>query len=247
MAVVGSTGKTGIAVAAALADSQFEVRRLSSENSNLETGEGLLAAFSGCAVVYHLAPNFHPMEVEIAANAISAAEQAGVEKFVFHSVLHPQISAMPHHLAKSKAEELVMASGLRWGIIQPSAYAQNLNEQVVAEVPYRVSAPFSFVDLTDVGLAAARLVLDDVTDFGIFEASGPTTSVEEVASALGWHFAEIELERWFASNSALPQYQFDALTAMFSYYNEHGLVGSDFTLTELLGREPIHAIDALRL
>jgi NAD(P)H dehydrogenase (quinone) len=246
VAVVGSSGKTGRAISAALIESGLEVRGLTRANVNLETGEGLIDAFAGCSAVYHLAPNLHPLEVEMARHVLTAAQQAGVEKLVFHSVLQPQISAMPHHVAKSRAEELVIASGLNWAILQPSAYAQNLTQSVVGALPYRASAPFSFVDLRDVALAAVRLITDEIATFGTFEASGPITSVEEVSAALGWQCAEVELAHWRAGNSALPQYQFDALTAMFSYYNEHGLAGSAFTLTELLGREPVHALDALK-
>jgi NAD(P)H dehydrogenase (quinone) len=246
VAVVGSGGKTGRAVVDALIESGLEVRGLTRANVNLETGVGLIDAFTGCSAVYHLAPNLHPLEVEMATQALAAAEQAGVERFVFHSVLHPQISAMPHHVAKSKAEELVIASGLKWAILQPSAYAQNLTESVVRDLPYRASAPFSFVDLHDVALAAVRLISDECTTFGIFEASGPITSVSEVSTALGWKCEEVELEEWLAINSAMPGYQLNALAAMFAHYNEHGLVGSSFTLTELLGRDPVHAIDAIR-
>jgi NAD(P)H dehydrogenase (quinone) len=246
VAIVGSNGKTGRAVAAALMEAGVEVRGLTRANANLHTGEGLTAAFADCSAVYHLAPNLHPLEVLIAANVIAAAKHSGVERIVFHSVLQPQISAMPHHVAKSRAEELVINSGLDWAILQPSAYAQNLRESVVGALPYRGSAPFSFVDLRDVALASVRLITDEITTFGTFEACGPITSVAEVSAALGWQCAETGLEHWRESNGRLPKYQFDALTAMFAYYNEHGLVGSSFTLTELLGREPLHAIAALR-
>jgi NAD(P)H dehydrogenase (quinone) len=246
VAIVGSNGKTGRAVAAALMAAGVEVRGVRRTTANLHTGEGLVDAFAGSSAVYHLAPNLHPLEVLIAANVIAAAKYSGVEKIVFHSVLQPQISAMPHHIAKSKAEELVINSGLDWAILQPSAYAQNLNVSVVGALPYRPSAPFSFVDLRDVALAAVRLLTDEITTFGTFEASGPVTSVDEVSAALGWQCAETGLEHWRESNVTLPKYQFDALTAMFTYYNEHGLVGSSFTLTELLGREPLHAVAALR-
>lgn len=246
VAVVGSTGKTGQAITAALSEAGLPHRGLTRADVNLETGDGLLDAFSGCSVVYHLAPNIHPLEVEIARNVLAAAKQAGVEKLVFHSVLQPQISAMPHHFAKARAEELVITSGLRWAILQPSAYSQNLSESVVGTLPYRASAPFSFVDLRDVALAAVRLITDESTTFGTFEASGPITSVGEVAAALNWRCAEMSLADWRARNATLPSYQFEVLTAMFAYYDQHGLAGSTVTLAELIGREPLHAIDVLK-
>jgi len=246
VAVVGSGGKTGQAVTTELARVGLKVRGLTRANVNLETGEGLLEAFANCSVVYHLAPNLHPLEVEIASHVLTAARKAGVEKLVFHSVLQPQISAMPHHFAKSRAEELVITSGLKWAILQPSAYAQNLNESVVSALPYSAGALFSFVDLRDVALAAVRLITDENTNFGTFEASGPITSVGEVSAALNWRCAEVSLATWRTRNATLPSYQFETLAAMFAYYDEHGLTGSTITIAELIGREPRHAIDILR-
>ena len=244
--MIGSSGKTGRAVCTALDDVGIEVRALTRADSNLETGEGLVGAMTGCSVVYHMAPNLHPLEVGIANNVLTAAKAAGVEKLIFHSVLHPQISVMPHHFAKSRVEELVIASGLKWAILQPGTYAQNLTALLVGALPYRAEAPFSFVDLRDVSHAAVRLIVDEETCFGTFEASGPVTNVGEVSAALEWHCSEVSLAEWRTRNGTLPSYQFECLTAMFAYYDEYGLVGSSVTLTELIGREPIHAIEAIR-
>ena len=244
--MIGSSGKTGRAVCTALDDVGIEVRALTRADVNLETGEGLASAFADCSVVYHMAPNLHPLEIEIAKNVLTAAKAAGVEKLIFHSVLQPQISVMPHHFAKSRVEELVIASGLKWAILQPGAYAQNLTALIVGALPYRATAPFSFVDLRDVSRAAVRLIMDEETCFGTFEAAGPITNVGEVSAALEWHCSEVSLAEWRTRNGTLPSYQFECLTAMFAYYDEYGLVGSSVTLTELIGREPIHAIEALR-
>lgn len=246
VAVIGSGGKTGKAITAALTEVGLSHRGITRADANLETGEGLLEAFSGCSVVYHLAPNLHPLEVEIARNVLTAVKQARVEKVVFHSVLQPQISVMPHHLAKARAEELVITSGLRWAILQPSAYCQNLTESAVGALPYRAAAPFSFVDLRDVAQAAVRLITDESTTFGTFEASGPITNVGEVSAALGWRCMEESLAQWRARNATLSPYQLETLAAMFAYYDKHGLTGSTITLCELIGREPRHAIDALQ-
>ena len=246
VAVIGSSGKTGRAVCTALEEVGIDVRALTRADSNLETGEGLANALSGCSVVYHLAPNLHPLEVVIAKNVLRAAKVAGTEKLIFHSVLQPQISVMPHHFAKSQVEELVINSGLKWAILQPATYVQNLTALLVGALPYRASAPFSFVDLRDVGRAAVRLIVDEQTCFGTFEAAGPITNVGDVSDALGWPCAESSIADWKSRNSTLPSYQFECLAAMFSYYDEHGLIGSSLTLTELIGRQPIHAVDALR-
>ena len=41
--------------------------------------------------VYHICPNMSPDETVIGNLVISAARESGVEHFVYHSVLHPQV------------------------------------------------------------------------------------------------------------------------------------------------------------
>ena len=72
---------------------------------DLESGAGLDAALEGVWAVYHLAPNVHPDEVAMAQRVTEAAAAAGVQRLLFHSVLHPDDASMPHHLRKAEAEE----------------------------------------------------------------------------------------------------------------------------------------------
>jgi uncharacterized protein YbjT (DUF2867 family) len=55
------------------------------------------AALQGVDAVYHMAPNMHPAEFEIGRRVIAAAQDLGLERIVYHSVLHPQLPSMPHH------------------------------------------------------------------------------------------------------------------------------------------------------
>jgi uncharacterized protein YbjT (DUF2867 family) len=80
----------------------------------------------GVGAIYHMAPNVSPDEVAIGKAVISAAKRAGVEHFVFHSVLHPQIEAMPHHWRKLRVEELLLESDLPWTILQPTTHMQHI-------------------------------------------------------------------------------------------------------------------------
>src|SRR5215207_7949257 len=59
----------------------------------------------------------------------AAARRAGVPRVVYHSVLRPQARSMPHHAAKDRVEEALDASDLRWRVLQPCAYADNLDDQ----------------------------------------------------------------------------------------------------------------------
>jgi uncharacterized protein YbjT (DUF2867 family) len=98
---------------------------------------------------------------------ISAARAAEVKLFVFHSVLHPHVEAIPRHWLKMQIEEALFTSNLPFAILQPGPYMQNIlpelgtiAEQGMYLVPYSVEAPFSLVDLNDV-VEAAAIVLSE--------------------------------------------------------------------------------------
>ena len=83
-------------------------------------------SMEGISAVYHICPNVSKDEFEIGEKVINTARKAGVEHFVYHSVLHPQIEDMPHHWLKMRVEELLFKSGLNFTILQPVAYMQNV-------------------------------------------------------------------------------------------------------------------------
>src|SRR4051812_13554626 len=84
----------------------------------------------GADALYLIWPNFDPEETAGAVGPLAAARRAGVGRVVYHSVLRPQARAMPHHAAKDRVEEVLDASGLRWRVLQPCAYADNLDPQL---------------------------------------------------------------------------------------------------------------------
>jgi uncharacterized protein YbjT (DUF2867 family) len=127
----------------------------------------LRSAMRGIRAVYHICPNMDPNEVEIGKLLIDTARGAGVEHFVYHSVLHPQTEKMTHHWQKLRVEEMLFESGLPFIILQPGPYLQNLLagrksiiENGVLRVPYSVHSKFSFVDREDIA-EAAKIVLTE--------------------------------------------------------------------------------------
>jgi uncharacterized protein YbjT (DUF2867 family) len=219
--------------------------------ADLDSGKGLQAALEGCSAAYLIAPNVHPDEPGLVERALAAATRAGVERVVLHSVLHPHDSAMPHHLAKARAEELVRASGLSWAVLQPCAYVQNLTAGLPAavaagriEVPYRVDAPFTLVDLHDVGEAAAVVLTEDGHDHASYELCGPeiVTVADVAVSAARLSGREVAAVRtdpdaWLSGpGAALPEHARHVLHAMFLAYDAQGLVGGRRVLPWLLGR-----------
>lgn len=204
------------------------------------------AGLQGVSALYHLAPNVHPAEELIGRTVVDAAVEAGVGRLVFHSVLHPQVSAMPHHWAKLRVEEMVLESGLDATILQPAAYAQNLVvTDGVLEVPYDLDAPFSLVDLSDVAEVAATVLTGPGHAHATYELAGPrAVTVREVARGLGAEAVRVAAPEWLAGRG-LGEYATAALTAMFDHYDRHGLVGNPRVLAVLLGRPATEPFDAL--
>lgn len=251
IAVTGAAGKTGRAVLAALAARGVETRALvrsgqvagatETVRADLADATQVATALAGVSAVYVIAPNVHPSEPSLVANVLAA----GVPQVVYHSVLHPAVEAMPHHWAKARSEELLLASGAEWTILQPGAYAQNLRPAEVLRVPYSVDARFAFVDLLDVAFVAARVLTEDGHSYATYELAGPELlSVADVAASLGVRAEREDPNEWYL-DTELRGYARDALGAMFLYYDAHGLVGNSRVLASLLGREPTRVAEVL--
>ena len=117
---------------------------------------------SDADALYLMWPNFDPRETAGATALLDAARAAGVGRVVYHSVLRPQARSMPHHAAKDRVEEHLDRSGLAWRVLQPCAYADNL-DGVLAGVAATGRFPSawgldhgqSLVDVRDVADAAS--------------------------------------------------------------------------------------------
>jgi uncharacterized protein YbjT (DUF2867 family) len=268
--VTGAAGKTGRAVIRALTAKGEAVRALVHRPEQVRLVEGVGArevvvgdmrvqatvgqAAQGARAVYHICPNVSPDEVAIGQVAIAAARSAGVKHFVYHSVLHPQVEAMPHHWQKLRVEEKLFESGLSCTILQPAIYMQNvlahwdqIVEQGVYPVPYAVETRLGMVDLEDVAEAAAAVLTEPGHAGAIYELAGAEVlSQAEVATILGQQLRRpvraetVSLETWErrARESGLGDYQVETLVKMFRYYERYGFWGNPRVLSWLLGRPP---------
>ncbi len=268
--VTGAAGKTGLAVIRQLHATGAEVRALVRRNAqrdlafaagatdvvvaDLTHEAALIEALRDARAIYHICPNMSPHEVDIGRSIMGQARRAEVERFVYHSVLHPQIEAMPHHWAKLRTEELLFQSDLDFTILQPAAYMQNLlpqwraiREQGLYSVPYAESTRLGMVDLEDVAEAAARVLTEPGHGGATYElASSEVLSqvvvAEILSAALGRKVSVdvISRENWAtrARADGLSKSAVVALFAMFRYYERFGFYGNATVLRHLLGREP---------
>ena len=235
IAVVGGSGKTGQAVSSAL-----ESRGAAAVILGRADWADLPAALRGCDAAYVIAPNMHADEPAYVAQVLAACHEADVPRVVHHSVALPYAAEMPHHLAKARAEELVRDSGLRWTVLQPGAYLQNLPlDGSPVRVAYSPEVPFGFAHLRDVGEAAATVLLEPGHDGVAHELASFTASVARVADAVGAGVRVVAPEEWARTDGAgLEPRVRQWLLAMFAYYDAHGLPVSARPMAALLGRSP---------
>jgi uncharacterized protein YbjT (DUF2867 family) len=271
--VTGASGITGLAVLHALARRgtppaalRAVVGRESSAAPARAAGAGevvagdleqpatALRALQGAKKLYHICPRMSPSELQIGRHLIAAGIAAGLEHFVFHSLVHAQCDAMGHHRDKRLVEEALLESPLPYTFMQPTMYMQNLlqnwdevREKGVWRLPYSVHARMSLVDLDDVAEAAARVLAEPGWDGGAFElcCGERLTRVqmcEAISVVLGREVRaeSYPIEEWkpLGARTRTPR-QVERVAAMFAHYDRFGLHGGNGrVLGMLLGRDP---------
>jgi len=265
--ITGASGKTGKALIKAL--SQVEsvcafvhreehvavLNSLGAEKvivGDMRDETAIRSAMHNVRAVYHVCPNMSPDEFVIGNLIMGAARESEVERFIYHSVLHPQSEKMNHHWQKLRVEEMIFESGLPFTILQPAPYMQNLLagwknivEEGVLRVPYSVNSKFSFVDLEDVAEAAKIMLTESSHLNAIYELAGTSPmSHVEVAEIFGRilnhnvHAEKEEISDWRLRATGMSEYTVENLVKMFEYYDQWGLVGNSNELRWILRREP---------
>ena len=267
--ITGAAGKTGQAIIRALSTRSVKIRALVHRTSQMYAVKSagastvfigdmadekqLAAAVSDVHIVYHICPNVSPHEVDFGRKILDASVREGIDRLVYHSVLHPQVEAMPHHWAKMRVEELILQAGLPFTILQPAAYMENLLpywKDIISgrlSLPYRPETRLGMVDLEDVAEVAAKVILEPQHAGAIYELCGPgnysqTELAYELGQALGIEIQvdSVSTDAWKANakKNGLGEYEINALVLMFDYYNKYGFWGNSNVLEWLLGRKP---------
>jgi len=265
--VTGASGKTGRTLVKTL--SQVEavcafvhreehasvIKSLGAEKvvvGDLRDEIAIRIAMQGVRAVYHIPPNMNPDEIGIGQLVIGESQKAGIEHFVYHSVLHPQTEKMNHHWNKMRVEEMIFESGIPFTILQPAPYMQNLLagwqrivEEGLLRVPYSVVSEFSFIDLEDLAEAASFVLTEGNHRNAIYELAGtmPLSHVEvaDILSRVLGRDVRAEKEEitgWRFRSTGMSEFAVENLVKMFEYYDQWGLEGNLNVLKWILKREP---------
>jgi uncharacterized protein YbjT (DUF2867 family) len=223
---------------------------------DLSDPDVLAQAMNGVEKVYYVGPALHPREREMGIAAIDAARAAGVQHFVFSSVLHAIITDLVQHEIKRDLEEYLISSGLEFTILQPANYMLRHRlmpafAQGVFRLSWALDRHQSMVDLGDVTeVAASVLARSDHHAGATYElvAPGRYTAHDLAKIIAGVAGREVIAEQIDAdvflkaslgadSSTQFP-YQARLLRAISKRYSSHDFVGNPNVLTWLLGREP---------
>ncbi|WP_319457006.1 MULTISPECIES: SDR family oxidoreductase [unclassified Mycobacterium] len=266
--IAGAAGWAGIELVRALAavDADFSVishsdagaERLHAAGArdvvraDLAEQSTLTSAFTGARSVYAIPPALHPREDELIINAVRVAEACGVERFTYHSVMHPNTPFLRNHLRKARAESILQSSRLKWTILQPSMYAQVVMAMFggqpagVVKVPFNVDAEIAMLDLVESAEIGAKILTQPgVHDYATYELAGPLTTMRRAVTAVARaRGIDLQPETVRVDQGPLPpaaQENSEAAADMistFAHYDRHGFCGNPFVLTQLLGRAP---------
>ncbi len=267
--ITGASGKTGKAIIKSLLKQSMditalvhrtqsvpELKNLGVDNvivGNLQDIDQMKLALSGVDSLYLIISNMNPKEKEICSGIIDLCRSLNVKRIIYHSVLHPQVSAMPHHWQKMQVEEMLFTSSLDFTILQPTAYMQNILgyrnsiNSGIYPIPYPISSKISLVDLQDVAEVASKVITESTHSNATYELVGTSPlSQIEVAEKLSHYLnynivaKEESIHDWENSPSIqkMDEYVKNTLKSMFQYYANYGLAGNCHVLSWLLGRAP---------
>ncbi len=225
-----------------------------------------LNAMQGVHAVYHVGPSFHPSEREMGFNMIEQARRAGVEHFVFSSVLHPILTGLPQHQIKRDVEEELLESGLNFTISQPADYMQMVSVGVLPDrslflLGWSLDKRQALVDLDDVADVLTTILIEGEAHYGAtYElSSGDNLSghgiAELLSQAFGRPFTAKQFEHKYDRpipdilghyDEAHSRHQMSVFKVVIDWYNRYDFIGNGNVLRALLGRSPTSFFEFVR-
>ena len=231
--VIGATGKQGGATANALLSRGFRVRaltrnvhspaatRLSDKGIEVVRGDlsdppSLVSALEGVTTAYFMTDSSIGVEGEIAQgnNFIAALQEASVARVVYSSAHSADrtasIGGVPHWDSKLDVEKHLKASDLKWTILRPVSFMENVPLAGVAR--YMALGSFSsalggphvkmqVVSSDDIGFIAAKAIAESEVFTGqTIDIVGDDVSVADMQKAFqkvaGHKISKAPMPRW---------------------------------------------------
>lgn len=192
--IIGGTGKIGSELVSLLMNDGIHFRLLVRQNStaqlprydnyevvhgDLAESEKLKIALQDIQQIFLLSRD-QPRLGELERNLIKLAKESGVKKIVkssaFAAGLQPPVG---YGISHAESEQKLIACGLKWVILRPYMFMQNLLElsdlimsRNLMPLPL-AKAKIGLIDARDIALVAKTVLTEDGYDNKFYELTGP--------------------------------------------------------------------------
>src|SRR6516162_4004251 len=271
IAVIGATGNTGRAVVKELrelgqnpvcvvrnADKAREVLGGDAKTAVAELTDrsALEKALAGVQSVF-VVTGHNPNMAEQQNNVLDAALKAGVQYLVRVGGSRPLAKADSESVVgRGAIEERLKASGIKWVILRPGPFMQNVLDQAASiktdsrmVLPFAKDLPVALMDVRDTGAVGARILIDPAPHAGkTHEFTGKLTSygafAEVFSQVLGRPIAYVGITPEQAEQGMKARNMPDWLVAHLVTSAKLGASGAFSTeniklIEDLVGRAPI--------
>ncbi len=263
--ITGATGNIGGELVPRLQSSGFSVRAGSTRGATVPGAESrtldlldpasLPAAFKDADAAVIITPA-HPRMVEMTANAVGAAREAGVSHLLRVSGAGADPSAdIAIARVQGQCDQLVIESGIGYTLLRPKNFMQNfatfLGDMVRAGTVYSSQGDgrIPFVDVRDIAAVAAEVLANPQAHLGqacILSGKEALTNAEALAlisQETGKPIELIPIPEEAAVEGMRQAGMPDALVEMMSSLNQIIAAGwvaeTSPDINSILGREPI--------
>ena len=188
--------------------------------------------------------------------AVDAARAAGVQHFVFSSVLHAIITDLVQHEIKRDIEEYLISSGLEFTILQPTnsmlpMRLQPAFEHGACHLSWALDRYQSLIDVADLAEMAAAVLADkDYHAGATYELAAPGRYTAHdlariISEVIGQVIPaehvdpEVFIKQYLRIEDLSQRpYEVRAARAISARYSRCDFIGNPNVLTWLLGRPP---------
>ncbi|MET4782292.1 NmrA family NAD(P)-binding protein [Glaciihabitans sp. UYNi722] len=185
--VTGGTGQLGVPTVGRLRSTGHDVRVLSRERGegiatgDLVTGAGVNHALEGVQTVVHLASTNSAKDIDVTRDLTEASSLAGVEHFVFMSIVGIDDIPLAYYKVKAESERIVVASGVPHSILRATQFHSFVEMvfRLQRYLPVLFTPAFSFQPIA-VDEVASRLV--ELVTGGPAERAGDIGGPEQLTA-----------------------------------------------------------------
>jgi uncharacterized protein YbjT (DUF2867 family) len=259
--VVGASGTVGAQIVAQLKEKKYIVKASTHRRDfaqdkervlmNLQTGEGVQAAFENVDKVFLLSPPGYVDQYQLLSPLVSESQRRGVKRVVLMTAMGANANeASPFRRVEVDLEK----SGLSYNILRPNWFMQNFNtfwlEGLLKHKKILLpagTAHVSFIDARDIGDVAVRLLTEERLQNKDFDLTGAEVlnhnDVAEVISQVTGEpirYEEISSDL-FKKNliaAGLPADYSDFLVMIMGFLREGYNARMTDSIEQILGRAP---------